>query len=59
MPSFWDLILPHFQAKEAEKSGVTVGENAVVAAGYVVPKDIPARTIVAGVPARIIKHVTD
>jgi len=26
MPTFWDLILPNFQAKEAEKSGVTVGK---------------------------------
>ena len=35
--------------------GVTVGENSVVGAGSIVTKDIPARTIAAGVPARIIK----
>jgi len=35
--------------------GVTVGENAVVAAGSVVSKDVPANTVVAGVPARVIK----
>lgn len=35
--------------------GVTVGENAVVAAGAVVSKDVPANTVVAGVPAKIIK----
>jgi acetyltransferase-like isoleucine patch superfamily enzyme len=35
--------------------GVTIGENAVVAAGAVVTKDVPAYTIVAGNPARIIK----
>lgn len=37
--------------------GVHVGDGAVVAAGAVVRADVPARTIVAGVPARIIKKV--
>ena len=37
--------------------GVTIGENAVVAAGAVVSKDVAANTIVGGVPAKIIKSI--
>lgn len=37
--------------------GVTIGENSVVGAGSVVTKDVPADTIVAGNPARIIRKI--
>src|SRR5215210_105001 len=37
--------------------GVTVGENAVVAAGAVVSKDVPANTVVGGIPAKHIKTI--
>lgn len=37
--------------------GVTIGENAVVAAGSVVSKDVPDNTIVGGIPAKFIKAI--
>lgn len=36
--------------------GVTIGEGAVIAAGALVNKDVPARALVAGVPAKVIKQ---
>ena len=35
--------------------GVTIGENAIVAANAVVTEDVPANTIVGGIPAKMIK----
>jgi acetyltransferase-like isoleucine patch superfamily enzyme len=37
--------------------GVTVGENSVIAAGSVVTQDIPANSVAAGNPARVIKSL--
>lgn len=37
--------------------GVTIGDHSVVAAGAVVTKDVPPRSLVAGVPARIINQI--
>lgn len=39
--------------------GVTIGEYAVVGAGSVVTKDVPARAVVAGNPARILRMIID
>lgn len=37
--------------------GVTIGDNAIVAAGAVVSKDVPENTVVGGVPAKMIKYI--
>ena len=39
--------------------GITVGEGAIVAAGAVVIEDVPPYTVVAGVPAAVIRELTE
>jgi acetyltransferase-like isoleucine patch superfamily enzyme len=40
-------------------SKVVIGENAIVGAGSVVTRDVPANTIVAGNPAKVLRSVTN
>ncbi|MBY6198473.1 acyltransferase [Vibrio hangzhouensis] len=37
--------------------GITIGKNAMIGAGAVVTKDVPKNTVVAGNPAKIIRHI--
>lgn len=39
--------------------GVTIGDGCVVGAGSVVTRDIPANTFAAGVPARVVRPITE
>ena len=39
--------------------GVTIGENSIIAAGAVVTSDIPANSIAAGVPAKVVRKIDE
>jgi acetyltransferase-like isoleucine patch superfamily enzyme len=40
-------------------ANVTIGENAIVGAGSVVTKDVPANAVVAGNPAKLLRYITE
>jgi acetyltransferase-like isoleucine patch superfamily enzyme len=44
-------------AKSSVMPGVTIGEGAIVATGAVVTRDVPAFTMVAGVPAKVVREL--
>jgi len=59
----WELIETFVQKGASIGSnatilcGITIGENALIGAGAVVTKDVPANTVVAGNPAKVIKQI--
>ncbi len=46
-------------AKVTILDGVTIGPNCVIAAGAVVTKNMPANSVIGGVPARVIKQISE
>ncbi|MEM3038873.1 MAG: acyltransferase [Thermoplasmata archaeon] len=59
----WDITPTHVKrgasigANATIVCGITIGENAIVGAGAVVTKDVPADTIVVGSPARVLRRI--
>lgn len=39
--------------------GVTIGDNAVIGAGSIVTRDIPANTVAVGNPCRVLREISD
>lgn len=48
-----------FGAHSCVLGGVEIGDNVVIAANAVVVKDVPSNCVVAGVPARIVRYLTE
>lgn len=59
----WEVVPTTIESRASVGSnatilcGVTIGAGAVVGAGSVVVKDVPAGTVVAGNPARVLRHL--
>ena len=52
---YWEPLL--VGAAATVLPGVTIGKNAVVAAGAVVTRDVADNAVGGGAPARVIKHI--
>lgn len=37
--------------------GISIGDNSIIGAGSVVTKDVPSNVVIAGVPAKLIRHL--
>jgi len=52
-------LLSRLIGKPVDETGVTIGDDAVIAAASIVTKDVPAGSIVVGSPARVVRSVPD
>ena len=50
-------LIQSINAFTQQEKGITIGENALIGAGSVVTKDVPANSVVAGNPAKVIKMI--
>lgn len=57
--SFGKNVFLNAGCKFQDQGGITVGDGAIIAAGAVVTKNVPPNTVVGGVPAKIIKTITE
>ena len=48
-----------FGANVSVMPGITIGENCVISAGAVITKDMPANSVIVGVPARVLREVNE
>lgn len=62
----WDLIKPirignnvYVGLRTIIMPGVTIGDNVIIGAGSVVTRNIPANSVAAGVPARVLRNIDD
>jgi acetyltransferase-like isoleucine patch superfamily enzyme len=54
IPAYFTSVLDILRARSKILKGVTLGDRVIIGAGSVVTKDVPAYSIAAGNPARIV-----
>lgn len=55
----WAAVFIDAGCRFQDQGGITISDDAVVGAGSVVTKDVPARTVAVGSPARVVRTIAD